>query len=244
MKFLSTLTAAVLLATSSVLGAAEPRAESNRTPSPLNPQAMVASLRAQYPRPPPSKVQPLNAAQPAAVQPNAGCGSSCNSTLSFAGSAAAKFAVGNNIPGIPFTTKNSWAGNLAIGSANPGSSLYFWLWGAEQQADTDNLIIWLNGGPGCSSLNGFLQENGPIVYINKGDTPTQNPYSWLNAGNVVWLEQPVGTGFTQGSSTVQNENDVGKQVSGFLANFFTTFPELKGKKLWIAGESYAGSYSK
>ena len=244
MKFLATLSLAALSLATSSLAASTGDHVSNRAPAPLNLLSRVSGLRAKYP-----KQQPVSQADASrTVQSTAagavGCGTNCNSTLTFAGSAAAQFAVGNNIPGIPFATKNSWAGNLPIGAANPNASLYYWLWGAEDAADSDNLIIWLNGGPGCSSLNGFLQENGPIVYINEGDTPAPNPYSWLNAGNVVWLEQPVGTGFTTGKSTVQNEDDVGKQVAGFLDNFYATFPELKGKKLYLTGESYAGSYSK
>ena len=101
-----------------------------------------------------------------------------------------------------------------------------------------NSIIWLNGGPGCSSLIGFLQENGPAMLVNKGDTAKPNPFSWTQAANVLWIEQPVGVGFTTGMPTVQNEHDVAVQLSGFLANFFRTFPELAGKRRWLTGGEY------
>ena len=68
-----------------------------------------------------------------------GCGSDCASTLSFAGKEAAGHAVGHEIPGFPFLVKNSWSGNLPIGASNPDSTLFFWLWGAEDKEDTDDL---------------------------------------------------------------------------------------------------------
>lgn len=98
--------------------------------------------------------------------------------------------------------------------------------------------------PGCSSLSGFLQENGPISYqpghLQASDSSKTT--SWTQQANILYLEQPVGTGFTQGTPYAQNEDDVAAAVSGFLDNFYTTFPELKSKKLWITGESYAGTY--
>ena len=100
-----------------------------------------------------------------------------------------------------------------------------------------NSVIWLNGGPGCSSLLGFMTENGPIRFDQ--NPPAKNLFSWTTAANIVWIEQPVGTGFSTGTPTALDETDVAEQFSGFLANFFKTFPELVGKKLWIAGGEYS-----
>ena len=70
---------------------------------------------------------------------DAGCGDNCQSTLTFASDAAQNYTVGSNIPGIPFQVKTSWAGNMIIGDTNPDSTLFFWLWGAEDEADNENL---------------------------------------------------------------------------------------------------------
>ena len=67
------------------------------------------------------------------------CGSDCESTLSFAGQAAAAHAVGSDIPGFPIPLKKSWAGNIPVGPTNPNATLFFWLWGAEEKKDTDDL---------------------------------------------------------------------------------------------------------
>ena len=53
------------------------------------------------------------------------------------------------------------------------------------------------GGPGCSSLGGFLLENGPISYLNTKDRPRKGANTWTQEANVIWVEQPVGTGFSQ-----------------------------------------------
>jgi carboxypeptidase D len=146
-------------------------------------------------------------------------------------------------PSLPFKTKNSWAGNIPItGTTVQNASLFFWLWGKDATDSGDDLVIWLNGGPGCSSLEGMLQENGPFLYLNKNDKPFANGYSYTRAANVLYVEQPVHTGFTTGTTQNSNEDQVAAQFASFLANFYKTFPELTKKKLWITGESYAGTY--
>ena len=69
----------------------------------------------------------------------------------------------------------------------------------------------------------------------------QNPYTWVNLTNVVWVEQPVGTGFSQGKPDAKDEHDVAQQFMGFFKNFVDTFA-LQGRKVYITGESYAGYY--
>lgn len=72
--------------------------------------------------------------------------------------------------------------------------------------------------------------------------PVKNNWSWSNLTNVVWVEQPAGTGFsTQKSPAPKNEIEVAEQFLGFFKNFVDNF-SLHGKKVYIAGESYAGYY--
>jgi carboxypeptidase D len=99
-------------------------------------------------------------------------------------------------------------------------------------------LIWLNGGPGCSSLEGLLQENGPFIWQYGTYRPVQNPYTWVNLTNVVWVEQPAGTGFSpkKGTPSATNEIEVAAQFLGFWKNFVDTF-DLHHRKVYIAGES-------
>ena len=64
-----------------------------------------------------------------------------------------------------------------------------------------------------------------------------NEYSWTNLSSVLYIEQPVGTGFSQGTPNIKNEDDLAAQFVGFLQQFLEVFPELKGKKTYLSGES-------
>ncbi|KAI9671917.1 MAG: hypothetical protein M1817_002352 [Caeruleum heppii] len=154
-----------------------------------------------------------------------------------------EFAVdGKKIPEVKFDVGESYAGLLPI-SSTPGETrqLYFWYFPTTNPAGQDDITIWLNGGPGCSSLEGILQENGPFLWQYGTFQPVRNPYTWVNLTNMIWVEQPVGTGYSQGVPSATSEEDVAAQFLGFFKNFLDTF-ELHNKRIYITGESYAGYY--
>ena len=123
------------------------------------------------------------------------------------------------------------------------------------------LLIYdrFQGGPDCSSLVGLLQENGPFLWQPGTFLPTQNPYSWSNLTNMLYIEQPIGVGFSQvpaatltlivakmidtrqGIPDIIDENRVAEQVMGFYKNFVDTF-SLQNAQVYLAGESYDGYY--
>ncbi|KAH9997012.1 Alpha/Beta hydrolase protein, partial [Russula vinacea] len=151
---------------------------------------------------------------------------------------------GTKIPLVDFDVGDSWAGLLPI-SSDPHETrkLYFWYFPPTVNGSENDFILWTNGGPGCSSLEGFLQENGPISWQYGQANPTQNPHSWTNLGHMLWVEQPVGTGFSEGVPNIrQNETQLAAELVGFMQQFLNVFAELKGKKFYLTGESYAGIY--
>ncbi|QRW09820.1 Serine carboxypeptidase [Ceratobasidium sp. AG-Ba] len=157
---------------------------------------------------------------------------------------ASDFLVNSSaLPLVTFPLQNSYAGRLPISSKKGESrQLSFWYWPSSASGGSKKLSIWLNGGPGCSSFTGFLTENGPISFKAGASAPSFNPYAWTSASDMLYVEQPVGTGFTLGTPNLTNENQLADQFYGFLQEFYTVFPNLVKKELYITGESYAGFY--
>lgn len=148
---------------------------------------------------------------------------------------------GSALPHVDFDVGESYAGLMNITDDSEDGQLYFWFFPSPNPAAENEILIWLNGGPGCSSLEGFFQENGPVLWQYGTYKPVQNPWTWVNLTNVVWVEQPIGTGFSQGNVTAASEEDVAEQFMGFFKNFVDTFA-MQGYTVYIAGESYAGYY--
>ena len=130
------------------------------------------------------------------------------------------------------------------------SKFMFWLFVPNAPASSDTLTIWHNGGPGCSSFHGGLFENAPVstAHYPAGYPKTEldvpllaNEWAWTKATNMLYVEMPQGVGFSYGPMP-ESEFDVGADMHGFLLNFYDTFPEMKPKKLFLFGESYAGYY--
>lgn len=120
---------------------------------------------------------------------------------------------------------------------------FFMAFESRNDPENDPVVLWLNGGPGCSSLTGLFFELGPSS-IGEDIKPHYNPYSWNSNATVIFLDQPVNVGYSYSSSSVSNTVAAGKDVYAFLQLFFKQFPEYveNGQKFHIAGESYAGHY--
>jgi cathepsin A (carboxypeptidase C) len=103
-------------------------------------------------------------------------------------------------------------------------------------------IIWLTGGPGCSSTLALLSENGPCTVNPDGKTTTVNPTSWTEAAHVLWLDQPAGVGFSYGTEDDASEEMIAEDAYWFMQGFFKAYPEYAANPLYIVGESYAGHY--
>lgn len=164
--------------------------------------------------------------------------------ITFSNPKASQFYVdGSTIPDVNFDVGPSWSGLIPISAAaNESRMLFFWFFPPGPEGSLDDLIFWTNGGPGCSSLEGMFQENGPFTWDYGQARPTQNQWSWTNLSSVLYVDQPVGTGFSVGEPNAMNEDDVATQLVGFLQQFLEIFSELKGKKFYLTGESYAGVY--
>mmetsp|Transcript_21668 Transcript_21668/g.53755 ORF Transcript_21668/g.53755 Transcript_21668/m.53755 type:complete len:546 (-) Transcript_21668:863-2500(-) len=126
--------------------------------------------------------------------------------------------------------------------------LFFWMFekrDSEEDVVQDEdipLVVWLTGGPGCSSTLALLSENGPCS-VNEDGTGTEvNPNSWTEAAHVLWLDQPAGVGFSYGDENDSGEEMVGEDAYYFFQAFFKAHPEYVNNPLYIIGESYGGHY--
>lgn len=118
---------------------------------------------------------------------------------------------------------------------------FYWFFESRNDPKNDPVVLWLNGGPGCSSLTGLFFELGPSS-IGEDIKPIYNPYSWNSNASVIFLDQPVNVGYSYSSSSVSNTVAAGKDVYAFLQLFFQQFPEYSQLPFHISGESYAGHY--
>ncbi|KAL9294704.1 Serine carboxypeptidase-like 36 [Arabidopsis thaliana] len=149
------------------------------------------------------------------------------------------------LPGQPSdVTFKQYGGYVAVNK--PASRfLYYYFVETIKPGNTTPLVIWFNGGPGCSSLGGAFKELGPFRVHSDGKTLFRNPYSWNNEANVLFLETPVGTGFSYSNSPIngkQGDKATAEDNYMFLVNWLERFPEYKGRDIYIAGQSYAGHY--
>ncbi|KAF4695578.1 Kinesin-like protein kif24 [Perkinsus olseni] len=118
---------------------------------------------------------------------------------------------------------------------------FFWFFEARHSPETAPTTFWLSGGPGASSMLALLAENGPCTVNSEGTDTIYNPYSWTEASNMVWVDQPAGTGFSIGGSYDADEEEVGQDMYHFMQTFFKHFPTYN-KDVHVVGESYGGHY--
>ncbi|ODV72469.1 carboxypeptidase C PRC1 CYBJADRAFT_152644 [Cyberlindnera jadinii NRRL Y-1542] len=136
-------------------------------------------------------------------------------------------------------TVKQYSGYLDI--EDEDKHFFYYFFESRNDPKNDPVVLWLNGGPGCSSLTGLFFELGPAS-IDEDIKPVHNPYSWNSNASVIFLDQPINVGYSYSSSSVSNTIAAGKDVYAFLELFFKKFTEYNGLDFHIAGESYAGHY--
>ncbi|RVW82494.1 Serine carboxypeptidase-like 18 [Vitis vinifera] len=128
--------------------------------------------------------------------------------------------------------------------------LFYYFIESERNPSLDPLMLWLTGGPGCSAFSGLVYEIGPLIfdYANRsGDIPAllSNPYSWTKVASIIFLDSPVGSGFSYAqSSEGYRTSDSLAAAHGydFLKKWLIDHPEFLRNRLYIAGDSYSGLF--
>lgn len=155
-----------------------------------------------------------------------------------------------NIPNITLSTRH-WAGHLPV-SADGTRFFFYWLFAPQETEEADvPLIVWLNGGPGCSSMNGVFIENGPFR-INEDGNIALSQHSWHRLpAYTLYVDQPVGTGLsfkTNQNSFATSDEQFQNDFYAFLQSFFQLHADkfvtnhTVHRPFYFSGESYAGRY--
>ncbi|KAG7163207.1 Lysosomal protective protein-like [Homarus americanus] len=114
-------------------------------------------------------------------------------------------------------------------SGAEGKHLHYWFVESSRSPADDPVVLWMNGGPGCSSMEGLLAELGPYPVNPDGKTLKENIYAWNKMANVLFLEAPACVGYSY-------------DTNGDCATGDDEFPEYRKNEFFITGESYAGVY--
>lgn len=129
------------------------------------------------------------------------------------------------------------------------NKLFFWYVPATEKPTNNEstpLLIWLQGGPGGSSLFGMFTEMGPFKVESDGSTLTPRDTSWNKKHGMIFIDNPVGAGYsyteTETGYCTNTKVEVSSQLYELMQQFYAVFPEQLQNELIITGESYAGHY--
>ncbi|XP_020233548.1 serine carboxypeptidase-like [Cajanus cajan] len=134
------------------------------------------------------------------------------------------------------------AGYYPIKHSHAARMFYFFF--ESRNSKEDPVVIWLTGGPGCSSELALFYENGPFK-IADDLSLVWNEYGWDKASNLLYVDQPTGTGFSYSTDLRDirhDEEGVSNDLYDFLQAFFSEHPQYAKNDFFITGESYAGHY--
>lgn len=121
--------------------------------------------------------------------------------------------------------------------------IFYWFVEAQKDPDNAPLILWTNGGPGCSGLAGFFTENGPFRVGYDGTNLLHNHYAWNKVANMIFVEQPAGVGFSPaGENPKYSDENSANDNRHFIMKFYERYPALKTHDFYLSSESYGGHY--
>ncbi|KAK1226684.1 hypothetical protein PQX77_010328 [Marasmius sp. AFHP31] len=136
-------------------------------------------------------------------------------------------------------TVNAYTGYIDIEARH----LFFYFFESRSEPEEDDVIFWINGGPGGSAGFGLFMELGPCRILDDHG-PKFHPESWNSKANIFFVDQPVGVGFSYAEygESVSTTEEAAQDIAAFIAIFFENFNQFKGRPFHMAGESYGGYY--
>ncbi|KAJ7025419.1 alpha/beta-hydrolase [Mycena alexandri] len=148
-----------------------------------------------------------------------------------------------NNSGICETTPglHQMSGYVDIGT---NMSIWFWFFASRTSPETAPFTLWINGGPGCASEINPPKEHGPCTVNADGNSTTLNPNSWNSVSNMIYIDQPIGTGFSFGTDTVNSTESAAVQFWKVFQILFESseLAQYQSREFIFATESYGGHY--
>uniref|UniRef100_UPI00398EB001 probable serine carboxypeptidase CPVL isoform X2 n=1 Tax=Pristiophorus japonicus TaxID=55135 RepID=UPI00398EB001 len=133
----------------------------------------------------------------------------------------------------------SYSGYLTV-NKTCNSNLFFWFFPAQTLPENAPVLLWLQGGPGGTSMFGLFVEHGPYV-VTKNLTLEARKVPWTSKYSMLYIDNPVGTGFSftdQDEGYARNEDDVGRDLYSALIQFFRIFYEYQKNDFYATGEVF------
>ncbi|KAL8490565.1 hypothetical protein ACS0TY_022544 [Phlomoides rotata] len=145
----------------------------------------------------------------------------------------------------PKEARPTKSGYLTVNSTS-GSAIFYTYYEAQNSHNSQTpILIWLQGGPGCSSMIGNFYELGPWLVKQEDLSLVPNSGPWNRVFGLLFLDNPIGVGFSIAASFQEiprNQHDVAKHLFIAIKNFIALDDSFRTRPIYISGESYAGKY--
>eukprot|EP01084_Bolivina_argentea_P106692 190870_1 len=148
-----------------------------------------------------------------------------------------------NLPGQPPVSFKQYSGYIVLNEST-NKSLFYWFQESQNSPSTDPVALWTNGGPGCSGMAGALIEQGAFR-VQKNSTLAINPGAWNNVASMLFIEQPIGVGFSYSNDDkdyIVGDERAAEDMFDMILGFLDQFPQYKTNDFYITSESYGGHY--
>ncbi|RYR26516.1 hypothetical protein Ahy_B02g060765 isoform B [Arachis hypogaea] len=153
-----------------------------------------------------------------------------------------------NLPGydgpLPFHLETGYIG---LGDSDDDMQVFYYFIKSENDPKNDPLLLWLTGGPGCSSFSGLVYQIGPMKFKIEefdGSLPKliPRPQSWTKVANIIFVDLPMGTGFSYSKNVLPHRSDwkFVHQTHRFIRKWLAENPEFLSNKFYMAADSYSG----
>ncbi|MED6132782.1 hypothetical protein PIB30_022095 [Stylosanthes scabra] len=145
---------------------------------------------------------------------------------------------------LPFQLETGYVG---LGDTDDDLQVFYYFIESENDPKNDPLILWLTGGPGCSSFSGLAYQIGPIKFKIEeynGSLPNLilRPQSWTKVSNIIFVDLPFGTGFSYAKDVISHRSDwkLVHHTHQFIRKWFIQHPEFLSNKFYMGADSYSG----